>query len=166
MRKLSRRSAAVTVTALVGLAAAGAAWAAWNLTGSGSAQAKAGQVENLTVTSAGLPQGGLTPGNATAVLLTVENKNKFPVQVTAIQLTQLQSAQSGCDATANVDVVNTAPLPTDAAKMTIPAGSDDNPTSAKIIWDGPLRMKADPADACQGAPFSFNVHLDAVSAAS
>jgi hypothetical protein len=166
MRKLGRRSTAVVATTLVGICAAGAAWAAWSLTGSGDAQAKAGSVVELKVTSAGLPATGLTPGNPTSVLLTVQNKNRFPVRVTAIRLSNLKSTTSGCDADANVDIVNSAPLPADPADVTVPAGTEDKPVTAKITWDGPLRMKADPADACQGAPFMFDVHLDAVSAAS
>lgn len=162
MRKLSRRSATVAVTSIVSVGAAGAAWAAWSLTGSGTAEAKAGSVVNLKVTSAGLA-GGLTPGNATTVLLTVENRNAFPVQITNIDLTRLDSPQAGCDAAANVEIVDDAALP---AKATVPAGSEDKPATAQIAWSGPLRMIADPADACQGAPFTFNVHLDAQSAAS
>jgi hypothetical protein len=165
VRKLSMRSTAIVVTTVADLAIAGSAWAAWNLTGSGSARAKAGQVENLTVTDAAIPAGGLAPGHAATVLLTVENRNTFPVRIVAVQLTRLRSSQSGCDATANVHVVNTAPLPADAVAVTVPAGSAGSPASATITWDGPLKMKADPADACQGAPFTFNVHLDAVSAA-
>jgi hypothetical protein len=34
------------------------------------------------------------------------------------------------------------------------------------VWAGPLKMKTDPNNTCQGAGFNFNVHLDAVSAAS
>jgi hypothetical protein len=165
MRKLTKRSTALAVSGLVGVGAAGAAWAAWNLTGSGTAQARAGSVVGLAVTSAGLPAGGLTPGNATAVLLTVQNKNRFPVRVTSIELDGLTSSKPGCDAADNVEVVNSAPLP-DAGALTVPAGSDDAPATARIVWSGPLRMTADPADACQGAPFAFHVRLDAVSAAS
>jgi hypothetical protein len=165
MRKLSRRSTAVVVTSVVAVGAAGAAWAAWSLTGSGTAEAKAGSVVTLKVTSAGLAAGGLTPGNATTVLLTVENRNAFPVRITDIDLTQLDSPQEGCAATDNVEVVNDAPLPA-PAKATVPAGGKDDPATAQIAWAGPLRMVADPADACQGAPFTFNVHLDAVSAAA
>jgi hypothetical protein len=166
MRKLTRRSAGIALTALVGLSAAGAAWAAWSLTGSGSAQAKAGEVVTLRVTSAGLADGALTPGNPTAVRLKVENKNKFPVRITNIDLTNLQSTVSACDATQNVDVLNDAALPSDFSKVTVPAGSDSSSATAEIVWNGPLRMVADPADACQSAGFSFNVHLDAISAAS
>src|SRR5689334_5811802 len=104
MRKLSKRFTAITVTTLVVIGAAGVAWAAWSLTGAGDAQAKAGSVIPLKVTSAGLPAGGLSPGNATAVLLTVQNKNPFPVRVTAIRLSQLSSSAGGCDADANVDI--------------------------------------------------------------
>ncbi|MEV6597212.1 hypothetical protein AB0M36_10160 [Actinoplanes sp. NPDC051346] len=163
MRKLSRRSTTVVVTTVVALGAAGAAWAAWSLTGSGTAEAKAGSVVTLTVTSAGLVGGGLTPGNTTTVLLTVSNRNAFPVRVTNIDLTKLASSRAGCDAGANVEVVNDAPLP---GKATVPAGSEDEPATAQIAWSGPLRMMADPADACQGAPFTFDVRLDAVSAAA
>jgi hypothetical protein len=165
MRKLTKRSTAIVVSTVVAVGAAGAAWAAWSLTGSGNAQAKAGSVVALKVTSAGLPASGLTPGNPTAVLLTVENKNKFPVRITGIELSELKSTKAGCDADDNVDVVNTAALPS-AAAATVPAGSEEAPATANITWNGPLKMKADPADACQGAPFTFNVRLDAISAAA
>ena len=165
MRKLTKRSTAIAASTVVALGAAGAAWAAWSLTGSGSAEAQAGSVVALKVTSAGLPAGGLTPGNSTTVLLTVENRNKFPVRITSIALSDLDSTAKGCDAGANVDVVNSAPLPGGAA-VTVPAGSEEKPASLKVAWDGPLRMRTDPANACQGAPFSFTVRLDAVSAAA
>ncbi|GGQ40457.1 hypothetical protein [Couchioplanes azureus] len=163
MRPLSRRSTTVVVFTAVALGAAGAAWAAWGLTGSGTAEAKAGSVVTLKVTGAGLAAGGLTPGNATTVLLTVENRNAFPVRITNIDLTKLASSRAGCDAETNVEVVPDAPLP---AQATVPAGRADEPATAQIAWSGPLRMKPDPADACQGAPFTFHVHLDAVSAAA
>jgi hypothetical protein len=165
MRKLTKRSTAVVATTVVALGAAGAAWAAWSLTGSGDAKAQAGSVVALKVTSAGLPAGGLTPGNPTAVLLTVENRNKFPVRITSIKLSDLDTDQDGCDAGDNVDVVNSAPLPAPAA-VTVPAGSDEKPATLTVAWDGPLRMKANPANECQKAPFTFNVNLDAVSAAA
>ena len=71
MRQLTKRSTAIAATTVVALGAAGAAWAAWTLTGSGNAEAKAGSVVALKVSSAGLAPGGLTPGNPTTVLLTV-----------------------------------------------------------------------------------------------
>jgi hypothetical protein len=163
MRKLTRRSAAIALTALVGLSAAGAAWAAWNLTGSGTAQAKAGSVVNLEVTSAGLADGALSPGNPTAVKLNVLNKNKFPVKITNIDLTNFTSTVDGCVGTENVDILNSADLPTD---VIVPAATTDAGLTKEIVWSGPLKMKTDPANACQAAGFQFNVHLDAVSAAS
>ncbi len=163
MRKLTRRSAGIALTALVGLSAAGAAWAAWNLTGSGTAQAKAGSVVNLEVTSAGLADGSLSPGNPTAVRLNVLNKNKFPVEITNIDLTNFTSTRDGCVGTKNVSINNDAALPADAI---VPAATTDAGVIKEIVWNGPLEMIANPANACQTAGFQFNVHLDAVSAAS
>jgi hypothetical protein len=163
MRKLTRRSAAIALTAIVGLSAAGAAWAAWNLTGSGTAQAKAGSVVNLEVTSAGLADGSLSPGNPTAIRMNVKNKNKFPVKITNIDLTNFASDVGACVGTANVDVLNDAALPAD---VLVPAATTDAGVTKEIVWPGPLKMKTDPDNSCQGAGFSFNVHLDAASAAS
>jgi hypothetical protein len=167
MRKLTRRSAAVALTAVVGLSAAGAAWAAWNLTGSGTAEAKAGSVVNLEVTSAGLADGAaLTPGNLTSVKLNVKNENKFPVKITNIDLTAFKSDLGGCVGDKNVTILNDADLPSDA-DVTVPAAPANGGASTReIVWTGPLRMNNDAADACQKAGFSFNVHLDAISAAS
>jgi hypothetical protein len=165
MRRFTKRSTAIAVSTVVTIGAAGAAWAAWSLSGSGSTRAKAGSVVALDVASAGLPPGGLTPGNPTAILLRVENRNRFPVRITRIELSELRSTKAGCDADANVDVVGTAPLPSDEG-ATVPAGREDSPAMATITWSGPLRMKADPADACQGAPFTFDARVSAISAAS
>lgn len=166
MRKLTRRSAAIALTAVVGLSAAGAAWAAWNLTGSGTAEAQAGSVVNLEVTSAGLADGtALTPGNVTSVKLNVKNENKFPVKITNIDLTAFKSDLPDCVGTENVDIVNNAALPADA-DVTVPAATEAGAATKVIIWTGPLKMKSDAVDACQRAAFGFNVRLDAISAAS
>ena len=164
MRSSIKRSTTLAICLVVGVVAAGAAWAAWTLTGEGDAQARAGSVIGLTVSSAAVSTGGLTPGNATTVLLTVQNENRFPVRVTDIELDRLRSERPGCDASANVDVINDASLP-DQRELTVAAGSEDAPAVAVIRWSGPLRMRADPADACQGAPFTFRVKLDAISSA-
>ena len=166
MRKLTRRTAAVALIAVVGFSAAGAAWAAWNLTGSGTAEAQAGSVLNLTVTSAGLADGAaLTPGNKTSIKLNVKNENRFPVKITDIDLTQFTSNVSACVGTENVTVLNDAALPADV-DVTVPAATETDATTKVIVWTGPLRMNTDAADECQRAAFRFNVHLDAVSAAS
>jgi hypothetical protein len=166
MRRLSRRSTGVGLTVLVGLSAAGAAWAAWNLTGSGTAQAKAGEVVALEVTSAGLADGvALAPGNPTSIKLNVRNKNRFPVRITNIDLTNLTSSSDGCVGKENVTVLNEADLPA-ADAVLVPAAAEGGSAVKEIVWSGPLRMINDPAEACQGAGFNFNVHLDAVSAAS
>lgn len=163
MRRPTRRAAAVACCAALGVGAAGAAWAAWRLTGAGTAQAAAGSVIPLTVTSAGLVDGALTPGNPTAVRLKVENSNGFPVRITDLDLTDLTSTVTECDGKANVLVLNDAPLPPD---LTVPAGSEQAPAGAVIVWSGPLRMVDNPHNACQRAGFTFQVTLDAVSAAS
>ena len=166
MRRLTRRSTGIGLTVLVGLSAAGAAWAAWNLTGSGTAQAQAGEVVALEVTTAGLADGAaLTPGNPTSVKLKVRNQNRFPVRITNIDLTNLTSSEDGCVGTRNVNVLTDAALPGDDDVL-VPAATEKSAAVKEIVWPGPLRMVDDPVDACQGAGFNFNVHLDAVSAAS
>lgn len=165
MPRLTSRSTGIGLTVLVGIGAAGAAWAAWSLTGLGTAQAQAGEVVALEVTSAGLADGAaLTPGNPTPVKLSVRNKNRFPVRITNIDLANLTSSVDGCVGTKNVNVNNDAALPAD--DVLVPAATDRAIAVRDIVWSGALRMVDDPADACQGAGFSFNVHLDAVSAAS
>ena len=164
MRTMTKRSTALAATGLAVASVAGTAWAAWTLNGSGDAQARAGSATALSVTSAGLADGGLTPGNATTVLLTVRNDNPFPVRIDRIELDDLRSGKAGCDAQDNIDVVDTAPLPNEPER-TLPAGAVGKPATAVIEWAGPLRMKANPADACQDAPFTFTVRLDAASAA-
>lgn len=166
MRKLTRRTTGIALTVLVGLSAAGAAWAAWSLTGSGTAEATAGSSVNLEVTSAGLADGAaLTPGNPTSVKLNVTNKNKFPVRITNIDLKNLTSSVDGCVGVENVLILNNAPLPSEAA-VTVPAATDSGAANKVIVWSGPLRMVDDPVDVCQKASFDFSVHLDAISAAS
>lgn len=145
-RPLRRGPAVLALTGLL-TAAAGGAWATWSM-------APAGAVRPLTVVRAGLQAGGLTPGVPATVLVTVANLNDFPVRVKALTLTGLATTRAGCSPGSDLLIRNDAPLPA----LVVPGRAE-----AELAWAGVLVLRSDAANACQDAPFTFRVAMDAVS---
>jgi hypothetical protein len=83
MRKLTKRSAAITAAAVVAIGAGGAAFAAatgWDIGGTGSAQADTATILPLTAT-ANMGAAKVFPGLVTTVSTAVSNPNDFPVSL-------------------------------------------------------------------------------------
>lgn len=70
------------------------AWAFITLTGTGNAEAKAFQPKNLSVSDAGFTQ-ELFPGASTGLSFKVSNPNPFPVKVTDIAATDVNTFNGG-----------------------------------------------------------------------
>ena len=161
MRKITKRSAAVIAASALAVGGAGAAWAAWNLTGSGSTSAKASTAQNLTIDSVQVV--GLSPGNKSDIKFTAKNPNAFPVQITGITITGVHSGTAATCADTNVAALNfDQPAPAD---LTVTAAAGAVPGLKDITVPDAVKMIADAANGCQGAVFSVDLHLDAVSAA-
>ena len=161
MRKITKRSAAVIAASALAIGGAGAAWAAWNLTGSGSTSAKATNAQALTIDSVQVV--GLSPGNKSDIKFTAKNPNAFPVQITGITITSIHSGTAATCADSNV-VAQTFTLPA-PAELTVDPAAGAVPGSKNITVPDAIKMIAEAEDGCQGAVFSVKLHLDAVSAA-
>lgn len=161
MRRLSRRSMAILVTAsAVALAVnAGVAWAYWRISGTGSTSASAATVANLRVSGASYPDVALYPGARGGLAVTVENPNSFPVIVNQV-------------------LSGPAPITADAAHQS--AGCDQHGVSLaknafNVSWSIPknsqatfvisnsVLMATSSDNACQGATFSIPVTVSGTS---
>ncbi|MFC3991828.1 hypothetical protein [Actinoplanes siamensis] len=158
---MTKRSAVVASAVAAAVAGAGAAFAAWTLSGTGSASASAGSVQTLTVGS--VSSTALVPNNKADVTIHVANPNKFPVQITGIEFSDISTTATGCDA-GSVTFVAGAPLP---APTTLVLGADGTATDEKdILYPASLQMDNTATDECKNATFTFHVDLDALSAAA
>ncbi len=155
MRKMTKRSAVVASAVAVAVVGAGAAWAAWSLTGTGDTTAAAGKAAQLEVK--GVSTTPLVPGATSDVTVTVTNPNQFPVLVKSINFSDFKSNKEKCEGN-NIEQVTSAKFP--AGTTVAPGGS------APITYAGSIRMIGGAADACQEAKFSFKTAVSAESAAS
>jgi hypothetical protein len=152
MRKITKRSAAIIGATVIAIGG-GAAWAAWSVSGSATASASAGTASAVQVTGAVLT-GPLLPGDPTGVSFQVYNPNSFTVDLTGAGLSGFATTQSGC---ANSNFVAT---PTTFAPTTLIAGE-----TKTVVLAGSVGLKPDADNACQGAPITFTVSVNAESAA-
>ncbi|GLW29674.1 hypothetical protein Areg01_26140 [Actinoplanes regularis] len=163
MRNMTKRSVVVASAVAVSVVGAGAAWAAWSLTGTGAANATAGSAAELTVTNVTVTQ--LTPNVTGNVVLTVNNPNPFPVRVTGFTFTGLTKGQGeDCNVGANI-TFPTGTLSSTPADLLVPAKVGASNGTKTITYTGSIRMKADADDNCQGAVFSFTTGVNANSEA-
>ncbi|MEV6298269.1 hypothetical protein AB0M02_02560 [Actinoplanes sp. NPDC051861] len=163
MRKFTKRSAAFVTAGVIAVTGAGAAYAAWLLSGTGSAAATAGSAAQLSVSGITVTP-AFGPGSTNDVAFTVTNTNAFPAEITSVSIGTITNAVADTvcadnNVVANEDADQPASLPTLGA-----AGSATD--EATITFDDALKMIADPQNGCQGVNFTIPVTVAAVSAAS
>lgn len=135
---------------------AAAAFAAWNVGGSGSGTAKAVTVQNLT-TSAATPTAALYPGISNSPLkLTVNNPNAFPVTVTDVNLGTGSITAAGGNGSCTTTGVTYASQ--SGLSQVIPANG-----SATFTTPGGVSMDNTSENGCQNATFTVPVDLVANS---
>ncbi|GAA2869366.1 hypothetical protein Acy02nite_41230 [Actinoplanes cyaneus] len=160
MRKLSKRSTAVIAGVAVVAIGGGAAWAAngWNIGGSGSADAEAATITDLTATST--LAGKIYPGVTTKVNSGVINLNDFPVQLTASS-----AAVTSFDGTADPTCKSALAANPGIFTTTFP----DSPTiPAKATSAVPIESTVTIGDlpqACAGKAIKINYTFQGVSKA-
>jgi hypothetical protein len=152
MRKMTKRIA-VVATAVLLTAGAGVAYAAWSVSGTGTAATKASSASALTTldTSADV-EGQLYPGGNGDLVLKISNPNKFPVKVTTVTLkdADITSDKAGCSGAATGLTV-TLPSTVDIA-----IGAE---ASASHTFVGAVSMSNASVDNCQGATFAVPLNL-------
>jgi hypothetical protein len=155
--KLHKRASVIALFLAVVLAG-GVAAAAWLVSGTGAASARATSAVSLTVTG-GTPSASLYPGASAAVVANVTNPNPFPVRLTgatfgAVTVTPL--AGKTCTA-ASVTVSGPVTL---ASSVNLAANSGATP----VTISNALTMVPTAENGCQGATYSVQVTLNGESA--
>jgi hypothetical protein len=163
----SSRKLLVFVAVGATVVASGLVFAAWLTTGSGSATAKAGSSEALSVLDASASTSAtLYPGVTGDVTLKVSNPNPFPVRVTSVALNGTNAdiapdaSHSACSPT-GVSFTNQTGLTVD-----VPAKSGGTNGTATATLTGAASMSNASANGCQGATFTIPVTLSGSSNAS
>ncbi|WP_182526782.1 hypothetical protein [Nocardioides dongkuii] len=133
-----KRSKKITIIAsFVVLLVAGAAIAAWQITGTGSGSARAGTAGDLTV-APGSATGDLYPGSTDGdVFIKVTNPNSYPVKLTTATIAG-PITPAECLVTASSDPVDLSAVPVIASGATVDVTLSD------------VLSMGDAPDSCQG----------------
>jgi hypothetical protein len=160
-RRFSRKFLLVTVVLTLALAA-GVAVAQWLVTGSGSGFAQAGTAGDIGTLELPATDGFtgddlLVPGASGDFVITINNPNSFPVNVTDITGSGAVTSDKGaaCDASTGVTFTDQTGL-----SLLVPAGDSET-----FILEDAVQMDNTSANECQGARFTIPVTLAGVSAA-
>ena len=156
--RLSRRGVAICAALVAAVLAAGAI-AAWTVSGSGSASAKAVTASPITLTDASASTiGDLYPSATGSVKIKVANPNPFPVRVTAVALT------SGETVTSNVTACNTGGSGVTFTNQTgLALDLAANAGATVFTLSGAVSMSNASDNSCQGAVFTIPVTVTATS---
>jgi hypothetical protein len=145
-----RRSFVAAAVAGTLIAAGGAAWAMWRLSGAGSSSTTASTALNLRLTAVPRPDAPLYPGARTDLAVTVENPNPFPITLTTVHAgsgpVTVDAAHfaAGC--------VTTGVSPTrGVSAVSLSVGPR---SSASFLLPDAIQMTNDSDSACQGATFT------------
>jgi hypothetical protein len=161
MRKTSRRNKVIIVAAsLLAVAVnAGAAWAYWTISGSGSASVTAGSAVELQVTGSTYPSSPIYPGSTSNLLVTVHNPNSFPITVTHIEAgTQPTSIDS---AHAAAGCIHSGVAVADAIfGLSWPVAKN---STNQFLLPRSVKMSNASDSACQGASFGVSLHATGTS---
>ena len=158
MRKFTKRTTAAIAATAIAVSGAGAAYAFWTLSGTGSTETKAGSVVALEIGKE-VVVGELTPGNYGSIKFTAQNRNKFPVELTKITLSNVNANQKTCPAE---NIVIKTPVINNPTDNKIPSGASQWQTKTFTVPNA-LFMKDDADNGCQNATFSLVVTVDAKS---
>ena len=162
-RRVSKKLAALTIAAALGVV--GLVYAAWTTNGTGSGYAKAGTAQALsTVDVSASTSATLYPGGpAGDVLIKISNPNPYPVTVTGVSLNgtngdiAADSGHSGCTTT-GVSFTNQTGL-----SIGVPAKSGSTNGEAQATLTGAASMSNASLNACQGAVFTIPVTISGAS---
>jgi hypothetical protein len=162
-RRVSKKLAALTIAAALGVV--GLVYAAWTTNGTGSGYAKAGTAQALsTVDVSASTSATLYPGGpAGDVLIKISNPNPYPVTVTGVSLNgtngdiAADSGHSGCTTT-GVSFTNQTGL-----SIGVPAKSGSTNGEAQATLTGAASMSNASLNACQGAVFTIPVTISGTS---
>jgi hypothetical protein len=161
MRNVNRRTKVILAVCAVAAVAvnAGAAWAYWRITGSGTGAAKAGAVIELTLKGTSDDRKPLYPGGTSNLTVTVTNENNFPIEVTSVSAGSAKATadeahrEGGCQTTGVVVSKEVHQVSWVVQRNTI---------GVFTLPDG-IKMTNQSDSTCQGATFTIGVKATAVS---
>jgi hypothetical protein len=164
MRKVNRRTKVILAVCAVAAVAvnAGAAWAYWRITGSGTGAAQAGTVIELTLKGTSDDKKPLYPGGTSNLTVTVTNENDFPIEVTTVSAAAGKATadeahrEGGCRTTGVVVSKEVHEVSWTVQRNTI---------GVFTLIDG-IRMTNQSDSSCQGATFTIGVKATAVSSST
>jgi hypothetical protein len=151
---MSQRSAVITLIGVVVVSIATVAFAAWQVTGTGSGSVRAAEVTALTASAS--PTSPLFPGSTADITIQVTNKNSFPVEI--------QSFTAGKGVTVDLEHAkecagaNVAVLGRSGLSHRVGAGD----TVEFTVADSVSMTDTAPA-ACQGASFEISLSLAGIT---
>jgi hypothetical protein len=138
----------------------GIVFAAWTVTGGGTASGKAldsGDISALRVVAQVNPAADLVPGSTGTAHFTVENDNAFKVSITALKFDFADPAnktdKAGC-AASNLTGVNADGTVTLSAPIVVGAKTSGGPYDS---GNKAFKLDANAPTACQGATFTIKV---------
>lgn len=146
-------------TLAVGVAiGAGAAYGYFTSSGSGSGSVTVGNMQTVTVATAGTPSSPLVPDGSGDVVFSVTNPNDFAVSIVGIGLQSGGSitpdaGHSGCVTTDSHSVV-TLSVPSSDLPVSVPANS-----TVPINLANAASMDIAATNNCQGATFNIPVTI-------
>ncbi|MEV4538778.1 hypothetical protein AB0J82_33895 [Asanoa sp. NPDC049518] len=155
MRNMSQRTAIITLVAVIVTGIASVAWAAWSVTGQGTATVTAAEVTALQATAR--PTGSLFPGGTADIEISVTNPNEFAVEV--------QSFAQATDIV--VDAAHAAGCPAGNVRLK----ATKKPIGERIEADGgretfvvedAVEMVYNAPESCMGASFEITLALAGV----
>jgi hypothetical protein len=164
MRKVNRRTKVILAVCAVAAVAvnAGAAWAYWRITGSGTGSAKAGSAFELTLKGKSDDNKPLYPGGTSNLTVTVTNENNFPIEITAVAAgagkptADEAHREGGCQTTGVVVSQDVHRVSWIVQRNTI---------GVFTLSDG-IKMTNQSDSTCQGATFTIPLKATAVSTSS
>jgi uncharacterized protein (DUF58 family) len=156
MRNMSQRTAVITLVAVIVAGIASVAWAAWSVTGTGTATVSAAEVTALQATAR--PTGRLFPGGTADIEVSVTNPNEFAVEVQSFAqdprvVVDQAHAMAGC-AAGNVRLK--------ATKKPIGQRVEADGGTQTFVVEDAVEMLYNAPEACQGASFEIALALAGV----
>jgi hypothetical protein len=148
MRTSTKRIATIATAAVIAVGGATAARAWWSIEGDGSATAKAGDAQKVTVEGTAT---GLFPGGFVDVSLTGKNPNPFAVDIFGGAVTKVESDSSACDP-ANFTVNENMTFK--GVHLDAGPGSTTTTKLAKAVG-----LKGTAPDACKNVTFKITATL-------
>ncbi|GAA0802946.1 hypothetical protein [Spirilliplanes yamanashiensis] len=162
MRDIHRRTILIGgIVAILAVALnAGVVWAFWRLDGTTSTTVKAGRAVELAVTGTTAADAPLFPGGTTALSVTIENPNAFPIVIDTVAPGPERSVADEAHRKAGCRVTGVAV----ARRVNAVSWRVEGDSTATFTLPRGVTMTNRSDSACQGATFTIPLQVSGASA--